>query len=409
LKNLLVSSLVRRHNELKESNSKQIHNFTTVKLAWLAVVRRKRRTIISVVLLSLVIGSSITICSTIGEFPAWISALSASSPNILLTYEKNSQLVGLVPVNSTIPSSDLTAINQIGGIVDVTPLIVKYLPTSLSSNPSIIVGLDLNFWQLGLGLDSGHWPQPGSSEAVVTVGSSLEHVPANVSVAGHVFQVVGVAISANLVLIHSIIIGYTMAQETFALGSNSSIFIAQTSSSSDASAIINQISEIDPNLATFDLSTSSQVQNTVAKATGTISAAIILVDALFAFAILVALTLSGISSRRWEYGLISTYGSRTSALRIVLVENWIVFALSILPALILGIGILGFFTYYFNSLFGAAISPVDALLASGGIISNMITALNYLAAFIAATLGAILSGRIILKRTPSELLSESHG
>jgi hypothetical protein len=393
---------------LSSQQSRSNRRFTSLRLAWLAVKRRKRRSIISIVLLALVIASGITIASTIEEFPTWISALSASSPNILLAYDKNSTFVGLLPVNSTIPISDLGSIQQVNGIVDVTPLIIKDIRTSLSQSPSLVVGLDLNFWQLGLGLNSGHWPQPSTFETVVTVGNAAQQTPSTVTVNGQVFQVVGVAISADLFLVNSIVISYATAQKTFNLGNLSSIFAIQLASNADSTTIASKIAQVDPDLATVDLSTSSQLLGTVSSAANAISSAVVLVEAIFTFAILTTLTLSGISSRRWEYGLISTYGSRASTSKVVLIENWITFALAVIPAAALSIGVLAFFTYYFDSLFGTTISAYTALSSSALTIFNLTTVLSYVGAFVAATLGTFLAVRTVLRRSPSELLAESH-
>ncbi len=392
-------------NSVKSSQKR----FSVFRLAWLAVSRRKRRTIITVILLAFVIGSSITISSTIQQFPAWVSVLSsASSPSTLLTYQRTSPLVGLLPANSTIPLSDYNSIKQISGIEQVTPLIVKDLPTSISPEPSLIVGLDINFWELSLGLNSGHWPEPNSSEAVITVGSAAEKTPQTISFNGDQFQVVGIAVTANLVLVNSVIISYTTAQSVFGLDGQASVFVSQIGSSADPTTISNSISDVDPSLATIDLSTSSNLLSTVSAAISTISNTIVFTEGIFAFAILTALTLTSINSRRWEYGLVSTYGGRKSAFRMLLIENWIVYGLAILPALMISFLVLGYFTYYFNQVFGVHLSGYAALTYVVPQVLNATTLLDYGAAFVAATLGALIATEVVLPKLLNNLLSDSH-
>jgi hypothetical protein len=370
---------------------------TSLTLAWPAISRRKKRTIISIILLSFVIGSSITIASTIQQFPAWVSALSGASPTVLLSYEKNSQFSGLLPTNSTIPISDSNEISQISGVTDVTPLVIKDVSTSLSANnPSIIVGLDINFWELGFGLNSGHWPKPNSTEAVIALASSSGTNPNTVTIQNQVFSVVGIALTSNLALANSIIISYSTAQELFSLSQSASVFVIQLNSNVDPTYISNQIDQTDLSFSTLNLSGSSQVLNTVNKVIGSISSTVIFAEGVFAFAILTTLTVSNIHTRKWEYGLISSYGGKRSVFKLILLENLLVYGLALLPAFLIGIGVLGFFIYYFNSLFGVGISWNEALLSSFANLRNSTTILNYLAALIATTLGSILAIRIVL-------------
>jgi hypothetical protein len=380
-----------------------------LRLAWLATSRRRKRTIISVILLSFVIGSSITIGATIGQFPTWVSALSSSSsPGILLSYQKTAPIVGLLPANSTVPLSDLGSISTISGVSGVTPLIIEDQRTSLSSNtPSLIVGLDVNFWQLSLGLNSGHWPQPNSSEAVIAVASNTPGaIASSLTIDNRDFQVVGVALTSDLVLVNSIVISYATAQTLFGLTRSTSVFLIQTSSVSDPNQISSEISQVDPSLATVDLSSSAQVLNTVSRIVGSISGTVVFIEALFAFAIITTLTISSINSRRWEYGLISSYGGRRSVLRMILEENWIIFALAALPALLIGVGVLGYFTYYFNVLFGNTINASAALNSALRSMANYTTLLNYISALVAATLGSILAIWIVLPRILAKALTE---
>jgi hypothetical protein len=380
-----------------------------LKLAWLAVARRKRRTIISVLLLAFVLSSSITIGSTIRQFPLWVSALSSSSPGVLLAYERNSPVVGLIPVNSTIPLSDSAELQGISGVEGVTPLILKDLPTTLSPNPSLVVGLDINFWQLSLGLNSGHWPEPNTSEAVVSVASASASVPSTITIQKHAFQVVGVAVTADLVLANAIVISYDTAQKLFSLEGSTSVYVIQIASNADPAVVASEISKVDSGLGTIDLSaTSGQILSTVTKTIRAISSTVVLVDGVFTFAILATLTMSSINSRRWEYGLVSTYGSRSSSLRMILLENWLTFALAVLPALALGIGVLAFFTYYFNALFGTNITALTAATSATESIFNTTTLLNYIAAFLAAGLGGLVATRAVLPKLQSSLLSEPH-
>jgi hypothetical protein len=378
-----------------------------LKLAWLAISRRRRRTIISVVLLSFVIGSSITVGSTIGQFPTWISALSTSSPTVLLSYQKNSPVVGLLPANSSVPLSDMNSISQISGVTGVTPLIIKDLPTSLSTkDPSLVVGLDINFWQLSLGLNSGHWPKPNSTEAVITEASTSNEIPSSVTIDNTVFTVVGVALTSNLVLVGSIVVSYTTAQSLFSLERSTSVFIIQVNSVADPSKVAASVGQVDPSLATVDLSSSAEILSTVTRIVGTISNTVVFAEAIFAFAILATLSISNMNARRWEYGLVSSYGGRKSVIKQILIENWIIFALSVIPTLLIGIGILGYFTYYFNSLFGVSVSPGLALGSALSSLVNTTTLLNYVAALIATTLGSILALRIGLPKLLSKTLGD---
>jgi hypothetical protein len=377
-------------------------------LAWLAVSRRKRRTIISVTILSFVLGSSTTLGSTIQQFPSWVAALSNSSPTVLLSYQKNSPLVGLLPVNSTLPISDSTSIKQLQGVQDVTPLIIKDLPTSLSPNPSIVVGLDVNFWQMGLGLDSGNWPAPNSSDAVITRGSHSEQVPPTIKVSNQTFRVVGVATTANLVLVHSIILSYSAAQALFSLRGSSSVFIISVTSNANENALKAAIVQVDPNVVTVDLSTSGQLLNAVSKVVGAISSVVVAANSVFTFAILTTLTVANINSRRWEYGLVSTYGASKRTLGMILAENWLTLAIAVAPAALMTLIVLGFFTYYFNLLFGNPI-PLGVALQSAALnMTNLTTMLNICAAFVAGTIGAYLATRTILRKMPGELLSDAH-
>jgi hypothetical protein len=390
------------------SGKNEKHRWPVLSLAWLSVCRRKRRTIISATILAFVLGSSTTLGSTIQQFPVWVGDLSSSSPTVLLAYEKTSPFIGLLPVNSTLPMSDLSPIQQIYGVQDATPLIVKDIPTSLSPNPSLVVGLDVNFWQMGLGLDAGRWPQPNSTQAVVTRGSQTEQVPLTVRIMNQNFQVVGVATTANLVLVHSIIMSYAAAQNLFSLHGLSSVFIISASSRADLDSLKNQIASVDSRIATVDLSTSGQILNAVSGVVGAISGVVVLANSVFTFAILTALTISSINSRRWEYGLVSSYGSSKRTLRLVLFESWLMLIVAALPAFLISVLVLGLFTYYFNILFG---NPLFISVAFQSAISNMInlvTIMNFVAAFVAGTFGAYLASRTILRRQPSELLSDIH-
>ncbi|MDH2900155.1 MAG: ABC transporter permease [archaeon] len=378
---------------------------TTLSLAWLAISRRKRRSIISIVLLSFVIGSSITIGSTIGRFPTWVSALSTTSPTVLLTYERSSPLVGLIPANSTIPLSDQSAISSVSGVSDVTPLIVKDIHTSLSDNPSLVVGLDINFWQLSLGLNKGHWPEPNSSQAVIAVSNPSANLPSSLTIGNESFEVVGVALTSDLILVDSVIISYTTAQTLFSLEHSTSIFLIQVNSRADPSIVSNQIDQIDPALETIDLSSSAQLLNTVTEVVSSISNTVVLAEAIFAFVILTTLTISSINTRRWEYGLVSSYAGRTSVFKMILFENWIIFVLAIIPAFSIGIGVLGYFTYYFNLLFGIHVSADFALgAANQTLLGSTTLLLNYTAAFVATTLGSILAIMIVLPKIISRAL-----
>lgn len=380
---------------------------SSFRLAWLAVSRRRRRTVISVVLLSFVIGSSITVGSTIGQFPTWISALSTSSPTVLLSYERTSPVIGLLPANSTVSLSDMNPISQISGVTSVTPLIIKDLPTSLSTkSPSLVVGLDINFWQLSLGLNSGHWPKPNSTEAVITEASVSGAVPATVTINNVVFSVVGVALTSNLVLVGAIVVSYTTAQDLFSLERSTSVFVIQVDSLADPGKVSTSIDQADPSLATVDLSSSAAILGTVTRIVGTISNTVVLAEAVFAFAILATLSVSSINARRWEYGLVSSYGGRRSAIKMVLIESWIVFALAVVPTLLIGIGILGYFTYYFNALFGVSLSPGTALGSALFSATNATTLLNYVAALVATTLGSVLAIRVGLPKFLSRTLAD---
>jgi len=381
---------------------------TALGLAWLAVSRRKKRTILAITLLSLIMGSSITISSTVAKFPFWISVVSSSVPDILLAYQRNSTFAGLLPMNSTIPDSDLAPIQNIDGVVGVTPLIIEDKPTSLSGTPSLIVGLDVNFWQLGLGLKSGHWPQPNSTEVVIIVGSNQEKAPSSITIGRDSFQVVGVAVTSNLVLIHSVVMSYSTAQRVFLLHNASSILLIQVGPRTDQTGVQKEISSLDPQLATTSLTTSAQIVGTVSTVIAAISNAIVLVTALFTFAVLAALTALNINSRKWEYGLFSTYGGRASALWMMLLEDWFIFALAIIPAGAIGVGVLAFFTYYFNYLFGASITGYQAVASAISSIANLATLINFGAAFVAATLGALVASRTVVSKKVSELLAEAH-
>ena len=377
----------------------------TLSLAWLAISRRKRRSIISIVLLSFVIGSSITIGSTIGQFPTWVSALSTTSPTVLLTYERSSPLVGLIPANSTIPLSDQSAVSSVSGVSDVTPLIVKDLHTSLSGNPSLVVGLDINFWQLSLGLNKGHWPEPNSSQAVIAVSNPSANLPSSLTIGNESFEVVGVALTSDLILVDSVIISYTTAQTLFSLEHSTSVFLIQVNSRADPSIVSNQIDQIDPALETIDLSSSAQLLNTVTEVVSSISNTVVLAEAIFAFVILTTLTISSINTRRWEYGLVSSYAGRTSVFKMILFENWIIFVLAIIPAFSIGIGVLGYFTYYFNLLFGIHVSADFALgAANQTLLGSTTLLLNYTAAFVATTLGSLLAIMIVLPKIISRAL-----
>jgi hypothetical protein len=393
---------------LNSGNEK--HRFSLLRLAWLATSRRRKRTIITVLLLSFVIGSSLTISSTIQQFPAWVSLLSStSSPSTLLTYQKNSDLIGLLPANSTVPLRDYDSLKQISGVEQVTPLILKDVPTSLSTpNPSLVVGLDVNFWELSLGLASGHWPEPNSSEAVVTAASGSAKIPSSVTVEDSTFQVVGVAVTSNLVLINSMIISYSTAQNIFGMKGEASLLVSEVSSTVSASAISLEVGQIDSSLATIDLSSSGELLGSIAASIGAISSAIVIAEGIFAFAILCALAVSNIHNRRWEYGVLSTYGGKRSSLRVILAESWLIFALSIIPALLIGFFVLGYFTLYFNSTFGVSLSPLAALEDTIPKIITSTTALNYLGAFIAATLGPLVAIRTVFPKSLANLLSDSH-
>lgn len=392
---------------MKESVAKNTRlRATTMRLAWLSVSRRKRRSLISILLLAFVIGSSLTIGSTLGQFPTWVSALSTSSPTVLLTYQSSSSLDGLIPANSTVPLSVQPAILSVDGVTSVTPLIVKDLRTSLSSSPSLVVGLDINFWQLSLGLQSGHWPQPNSSEAVITVASPSVSPPSTLTLDNRTFQIVGVALTSDLILVNSIIISYTTAQDLFSLRGSTSIYIIQVESSANSSSIATQINRIDPSLGTINLSGSGQLLNTVSNVVGSISNTVIIAEAIFAFAIIAALTILSINSRRWEYGLVSSYGGRASSFKAILFENWMIFALSIIPAILISVCVLGYFNYYFNLVFGIHVSASSALVAAGNSLMNSITLLNYIAAFVAITLGSILAIRAVLPKLVSRALAD---
>jgi hypothetical protein len=370
----------------------------TSKLAYLAISRRKKRSIISIVLLSFVIGSSVTIGATIGQFPNWVSSLSSSSPIVLLAYQRNSPLVGLIPANSTVSLTGQGPISAVSGVSDVTPLIVKDLHTSLSSSPSLVVGLDINFWQLSLGLNKGHWPEPNSSQAVIAVGSPSADPPAALTVDGQSFQVVGVALTSDLILVNSIIISYTTAQNLFSLEHSTSVFIIQVGSRANPTTVANQIDQSDPSLETIDLSSSAQLLNSVTAVVSSISNTVVLAEAIFSFAILTTLTISSINTRRWEYGLISSYGGKGSVFKMILLENWIIFALSVIPAILIGAGVLGYFTYYFNSLVGIHVSASFAFGAATHSLLNPSTLLNYGAALVATTLGSILAIKIVMPK-----------
>lgn len=370
----------------------------TLKLAFLAISRRKKRSIISIVLLSFVIGSSVTIGATIGQFPNWVSTLSSSSPTVLLAYQRNSPLIGLIPANSTVPLSDQSTISAVSGVSDVTPLIVKDLRTSLSGSASLVVGLDINFWQLSLGLDKGHWPEPNSSQAVIAVGSPSADPPSALTVDNQNFQVVGVALTSDLILDNSIIISYSTAQDLFSLEHSTSVFIIQVDSRANPTTVANQIDQSNPSLETIDLSSSAQLLSSVTAVVSSISNTVVLAEAVFAFAILTTLTISNINTRRWEYGLVSSYGGRASVFKMILLENWILFALSVLPAILIGVGVLGYFTYYFNSLVGIHVSANFAFGAAAHSLTNPSTVLNYTAAFVATTLGSILAIRIVMPK-----------
>lgn len=349
-------------------------------------------------LLSFVIGSSVTIGATIGQFPNWVSTLSSSSPTVFLAYQRNSPLIGLIPANSTVPLSDQSTISAVSGVSDVTPLIVKDLRTSLSGSPSLVVGLDINFWQLSLGLDKGHWPEPNSSQAVIAVGSPSADPPSALTVDNRNFQVVGVALTSDLILVNSIIISYSTAQNLFSLDHSTSVFIIQADSRANPTTVTNQIEQSDPSLETIDLSSSAQLLNSVTAVVSSISNTVVLAEAVFAFAILTTLTISNINTRRWEYGLVSSYGGRASVFKMILLENWILFALSVLPAILIGVGVLGYFTYYFNSLVGIHVSANFAFGAATHSLINPSTVLNYTAAFVATTSGSILAIRIVMPK-----------
>jgi hypothetical protein len=378
----------------------------TLGLAWLAISRRRRRTIISVALLSFVIGSSVTIASTIEQFPTWVSALSGASPTVLLTYQKSSQFVGLVPVNSTLPSSDSSQISQINGVTSVTPLIIEYLKTSLSNDPTIVVGIDLNFWELGLGLNSGHWPEPNTSQAVIALSSDSAAKLSTITISNDAFQIVGIALTSDLALSNSIIISYTSAQSLFSLQHSASVFVIQLSSNSASSKISNEIDQKDSSLATIELSSSAQLLRSVTNVVGSISSTVVFAEAFFAFAILTTLTVSNIHTRRWEYGLISTYGGKRTVFKMILFENWLVFALSILPAFVIAIGVLTYFTYYFNLIFGVSISLGSAFDSTLAKLINITTAFNYFGALVATSVGSILAIRIVLPKLLSKSLAD---
>jgi hypothetical protein len=297
----------------------------------------------------------------------------------------------------------------ISGVEQITPLILKDIPTSISpSSPSLVVGLDINFWELSLGLSSGHWPEPNSSQAVVTVATGSTVVPSNVTIKNNTFQIVGVAATSNLVLINSIIISYSTAQDLFGLKGYASVLVSEVSSTVGASTVSSDVAQIDPALATIDLSSSSTLLSTVSASITAISGAIIVAEGVFAFAILTALAISNIHNRRWEYGVLSAYGGRRSSLLMILTESWLIFALSIIPALLIGFFVLGYFTLYFNSTFGVALSPIDALDDTVSKILTTATTLNYLGAFVAATLGPLIAIRTVFPKHLANLLSDSH-
>jgi hypothetical protein len=376
----------------------------TFALAWLAISRRKKRTVISIILLSFVIGSSITIASTIQQFPVWVSALSGASPTLLLSYQKSSQFVGLIPVNSTVSSSDSSGISQIEGVSSVTPLIIEDLKTSFSNSPSIVVGLDLNFWELGLGLNNGHWPAPNSSQAVIAQASGSESTPSTITISNEIFQVVGIALTSDLALSNSVVISYSSAQKLFSLEHSASVFVIQVSSAADPSIVSNEIDQTDSSLATIELSSSTHLLDTVTKVIGSISNVVIFAEATFAFAIISTLTLSNIHTRRWEYSLVSSYGGRHSVFKMILYENWLVFSLAILPALLIAIGVLTYFTTYFNSLFGVNISLETGINSALAELINATTGLNYLGALISTSLGSMLAIKIVLPKLISRSL-----
>jgi hypothetical protein len=314
----------------------------------------------------------------------------------------------LLPENSSVPLQDYNSMKEISGVEQVTPLILKDIATSISSGTSLVVGLDINFWELSLGLSSGHWPEPNSSQAVLTVASGSSAVPSTVVVQNNTFQVVGVAVTSNLVLINSIVISYSTAQNIFAMKGFASILVSEVSSSSNAASISGEVSQIDSSLATIDLSSSNALLSTVSASIGAISSAIVIAETVFAFAILTALTISNIHNRRWEYGVVSTYGARKSSLGMVLAESWLVFALSIIPALLIGFFVLGYFTLYFNTTFGVTLTPLAALADTIPKIMTPTTALNYLGACVAATLGPLIAARITFPRYLASLLSDAH-
>lgn len=381
---------------------------TTLRLAWLSVSRRRKRTIVAVVLLASVMGSSITVSSAVVQMPGWTSTVSASLPNLLIAYQRNATFLGLLPVNSVVPNSDLPLIQGSSGVASATPIIIKYERTSISNSSSIVVGLDINFWQLGLGLSSGRWPQPNSTEAVVILSNGKGSAAPSVELNGSAFRVVGVARTSDLALDNSVVIPFGTAQRLFSLGRSASVFLIQTDPQVDTASIDGEITATDPGLATTSLSPSSQLAGAVSTVVAAISNSIVLVTALFALVIIAVLSILNLNDRRWEYGLVSVYGGRATALKAVLLEDWIVFGLAVPLAAALGTVIFAYFTYYFNSLAGSSINSFQAIATSVPAVLNLTTLVSLAGAFVAATLGSVLASKTVANRLVSDLLAEPH-
>jgi hypothetical protein len=387
---------------------KNLQRLFILRLAWLAVARRRRRTIISVTLLSVVIASSLSIGSTIEQLPVWVSGIAAASPNILLTYQSGSPIVGLLPENSSLPQSYGQSISAVPGVTSVTPLIVKDTGTSLPQERNLVIGLDIDFWQLDLGLKTGHWPEPGTLEAVVTEPNSVEVPPSTILIGNQTFDVVGVAVSADLGLAYSVIISYTTAQKIFNMQGLSSLFISELGPNADPGSVATRIDDLTAtSLTTLNLTPSTSVLKTLTNIVGGISGTIVIVDAAFTFAIIAVLSMYSVNSRRWEYGLLATYGGPAKAVRIILLENLLLFLVSIVPALLIASIVLSSFVVYLNVLAGSALSITRVVADSFKELASNFTLYQYLADLLSALLGSFLAASYLLRRTSRELLSDS--
>jgi hypothetical protein len=383
-------------------------NLVSLKLAWLAVIRRKRRSTLVVLLISIVIASSLSIGSTVEQLPLWVSGIAASSPNIILTYQNGSPIVGFLPENSSLPQNYIQNIENIPGIEGVTPLVVKDVATSLGSKGSLVIGINVNFWQLDLGLRSGHWPQPGTYEAVITEPNTVEVPPSTISIENRTFDVVGMAVSADLGLAYSVIISYTTAQKLFNMQGASSVFISQLSPTADFSTVSKQINDINPSFVTLNLNPAEAILKTLSIVVFGVSGVVVIIDASFTLAIIFMLALFGVNSRRWEYGLLIAYGGgRRSSLMIVL-ENLILFVVAIIPAILIASGILSLFVIYVNNLAGSNLYLPKVVLDSFGEIATRLTVYQYIADLISVVTGSWIASRLLLRKTGRELLSETH-